>query len=264
MSSEPDPRSPSAEPSPDGSAPAETAPDVARGGPDAAAGPGPTDPPPSAPSAPSAGTGPDPTRPVVVGPQAMRKPERTETRMKDILGAVLILIPIALLIVGVGRGCSFAPTGPELDPGAGPTVDAPARLTEYARVSTFGLRVPDVPWRSNSTDRGPVQGGGTAVRVGYLTEQGRYLRLVQSDASEEGLLATEGGPGSTAEGVTRAAGRDWVTYRGNNGEPVRIATLPGSPTVRLLITGSGTDDEFRALAEATVRARVLPPGGQTN
>ncbi|MDQ4118808.1 MAG: DUF4245 domain-containing protein [Actinomycetota bacterium] len=199
-----------------------------------------------------------------VGPRAMRKPERTETRMKDMLGALLILIPIALLVVGVGRSCSFAPTGPELDPGAGPTVDAPARLTEYARVSTFGLRVPNVPWRSNSTDRGPVEGGGTAVRVGYLTEQGRYLRLVQSDASEEALLAAEGGPGSTADGVTPAGGRNWVGYRGSNGEPVRIATLPGSPTVRLLITGSGADEQFRTLAEATLRARVLPPGGQAN
>jgi hypothetical protein len=228
VSSEPDPPSPSAEPSPASE-------------PDRAA-----------------------HTPPAVGPQALRKPGRTETRMKDMLGALLILIPIALLIVGVGRSCSFAPTGPEIDPGAGPTVDAPARLAEYARISTFGLRVPEVPWRSNSTDRGPVEGGGTAVRVGYLTEQGRYLRLVQSDASEEALLATEGGPGSTAEGVTPAAGRNWVTYRGSNGEPVRIATLPGSPTVRLLITGSGSDDEFRTLAEAGVRARVLPPGGGTN
>lgn len=216
----------------------------------------------SADAAPNGGD--TPHDPPAVGPQPMRKPGRTETRMKDMLGALLILIPVALLVVGIGRSCSFAPTGPELDPGAGPTVDAPARLAEYARASTFALRVPDVPWRSNSTDRGPVTGGGTAVRVGYLTEQGRYLRLVQSDASEEALLATEGGPGATAEGVTPAVGLSWVTYRGANGEPVRIATLPGSPAVRVLITGSASDDDFRALAEATVRASPLPPGGRTN
>lgn len=254
VSSEPDPRPSSAEA---GSAARGTTPDAGQGRP-ADAGPsrsteagGPAEP---------AGAGDRPA----VGPQALRKPERSETRMKDMLGALLVLIPIALLVVGVGQSCSFAPTGPEFDPGAGPTVDAPARLGEFARVSTFGLRVPDVPWRANSTDRGPVEGGGTAVRVGYLTEQGRYLRLVQSDASEEALLSTEGGRGATAEGVTPAAGRSWVTYRGTDGEPFRIATLPGSPTVRLLITGSGTDVEFRALAEATVRARVLPPGHGAN
>lgn len=199
-----------------------------------------------------------------VGPRPMQKPGRTETRMKDMVGAILILIPIALLIVGV-RSCTFAPTGPEIDQDAGPTIDAPARLGEYARTSTFALRVPAVPWRSNSTDRGPVAGGGTAVRVGYLTEPGRYLRLVQSDASEEALLGSEfGGAAPVARGVTQAAGLSWVTYQAANGEPIRIAGPPADPNVRLLITGSGNDDEFRTLAEATVRGRVLPPGGGTN
>lgn len=188
--------------------------------------------------------------------------------MTDMLGALLILIPIALLIVGV-RSCTFAPAGPQIDQDAGPTVDAPARLGEYARTSAFALRVPAVGWRSNSTDRGPVAGGGTAVRVGYLTEQGRYLRLVQSDASEEALLGSEfGGAAPVARGVTPAAGLSWVTYEAANGEPVRVAsapaTAPGGPAVRLLITGSGNDDEFRTLAEATLRGRVLPSGSGTN
>ncbi|MBW0101580.1 DUF4245 domain-containing protein [Pseudonocardia sp. KRD291] len=203
-----------------------------------------------------------------VGPRPMQKPGRTETRMKDMLGALLILIPIALLLVGVTRSCTFAPTGPQIDPNAGPSVDAPARLAEYARVSTFALRVPAVPWRANSTDRGPVEGGGTAVRTGFVTGEGRYLRLVQSDATEENLLRTEAGATiPTGEGVTPAAGLSWVTYRAQSGEPFRIATVPNpgpSAPSRLLITGSGNDDEFRTLAEATLRATPLPPGAGTN
>ncbi|MDN5917966.1 MAG: DUF4245 domain-containing protein [Pseudonocardia sp.] len=203
-----------------------------------------------------------------IGPRPLQKPARTETRMKDMLGALLILIPIVLLLVGVTRSCSFAPTGPQIDPNAGPTVDAPARLAEYARISTFPLRVPAVPWRANSTDRGPVEGGGTAVRIGYVTGDGRYLRLVQSDAGEENLLRTEAGSTvPTGEGVTPAAGLSWVTYRAQGGEPFRIATVPnpGSPAPgRLRITGSGNDDEFRTLAEATLRARPIPPGNGAN
>lgn len=255
MSSEPDPR-PSTEqsrPGPEGGpAPGDDASRVATGPAEAPDG---------------AGAGGARRRPAI-GPRALRKPGRTETRMKDMLGALLILLPIALLIVGVGRSCSFAPTGPTLDPSAGPTVDAPARLADHARVSAFALRVPDVPWRANSTDRGPVEGGGTAVRVGYLTGDGRYLRLVQSDATEENLLRAEAGSAvPTGRGVVPAAGLDWVTYQAEGGEPFRIATVPtpGSRApVRLLITGSGTDDEFRALAEATVRGRLLPPGHETN
>ena len=93
------------------------------------------------------------------------------------------------------------------------------------------------------------------MRIGYLTSDGRYLRLVQSDAEEAGLLATE------AEGVPVAAepvvvsGTTWVSYTDDTREPIRIATLDG---VRLLITGSGNDDEFRTLAAATADGRVLP------
>ncbi|RZT84002.1 uncharacterized protein DUF4245 [Pseudonocardia sediminis] len=203
-----------------------------------------------------------------IGPRPMQKPGRTETRMKDMLGALLILIPIALLLVGVTRSCTFAPAGPTIDPNAGPTVDAPARLGEYAKISTFPLRVPAVGWRANSTDRGEVVGGGTAVRVGFVTGEGRYLRLVQSDATEENLLRTEAGTDvPTGEGVTPAAGLNWVTYRSGSGEPFRVTAVPtpGSPTpTRLLITGSGNDDEFRTLAEATIRARPPPTGGGTN
>lgn len=273
VSSESDPR-PSAEqsrPGPDGSAPAADDRATPPGAPDPATSGGASDAgvPGEATRASAGDPGAQAQRPrQQVGPRAFQKPARTETRMKDMLGALLILIPVALLIVGVSRSCSFAPLGPTVDPGAGPTADAPARLAEYARASTFPLRVPDVGWRSNSTDRGPVEGGGTAVRVGYLTQDARYLRLVQSDASEENLLRTEAGdPVPTGRGVIPAAGVTWVDYGSERGEPFRIATVPtpgAREPVRLLITGSGTDDEFRALADATLRATPLPPGRKAN
>ena len=46
----------------------------------------------------------------------------------------------------------------------------------------------------------------------------------------------------------------WVTYADGTREPIRIATLD----VRLLVTGSGNDDEFRTLATATTSGDVLP------
>jgi hypothetical protein len=50
------------------------------------------------------------------------------------------------------------------------------------------------------------------------------------------------------------AGTTWVTYEGA-GEAVRVADVDG---VRLAITGSGDDAEFRTLAEATTGGAVLP------
>lgn len=237
-------------------------------GPDAAPAAAPDDssPSPSEPESPPRSQAPSPPR-RRIGPRPMRKPERGETSIRDMLGALLLLIPVGLLIVTVGGSCSFAPTGPTEDARSGPTVDVAARLTEYARGSAFGLRVPDVAFRANSTDRGPVEGGGTAVRTGYITPDADYLALVQTDATTEGILATESGAAGrgdgppAARGTVQAAGLTWEVYQAEGGEPYRVATLPGTPQVRLLITGSADDAAFATLAEATVNARVLPAGG---
>lgn len=219
------------------------------------------------PSTPSSDEGGDPPPPPRFGPRALRKPERGETSIRDMLGALLILIPVGLLLFSVGNSCSFAPTGPVEDPNSGPSVNAEERLTEYARGSAFGLRVPDVPFRPNSTDRGPVEGGGTAVRVGYVTPDADYLSLVQTDASAEGILATESGSSDRGDGAPRmqgtidAGGLTWEIYQRDGGEPFRIATLPGEPEVRALVTGSASDEQFRILADALSTARTLPAGG---
>jgi hypothetical protein len=182
---------------------------------------------------------------------------------------MLMCLAVLLVIVAVGggvRSCSFAPGGPTIDSSTAPTVDAPAQLADFARASEFPLRVPAVPqgWRSNSTDRSPVEGGGTAVRVGYLTPEGKYLRLVQSDGAEEALVATEAGGPLAGTGVTDAAGLHWVTYQKAGGEPFRVATAPDDPQVRWLVTGSGTDADFDGLARATVAGQILPAGAEQN
>jgi hypothetical protein len=214
-----------------------------------------------------AGPAPEPARRAPrVGPRPLRKPERGETSVRDLIGAVLILIPIALLIFSVGGSCSFAPAGPVEDPDSGPTVNVEARLTDFARGSPFPLRVPDVPFRANSADRGPVEGGGTAVRIGYVTPGADYLSLVQTDASAEGVLATESGAAGRGEGpplrqgTIDAGGLTWEVYQREGGEPFRVATLPGTPEVRLLVTGSAPDEDFRTLAGALATARTLPTG----
>src|SRR5918912_2781488 len=126
------------------------------------------------------------------GPPA--KPPRSALSMRDLLGAIALLVVVVLALGGLTRGCSFAPGGPTTDPSAGPTVDAPAQLRALAGSTPFALRVPAVPadWRANAvgTERvGPA--ARLAVRTGYVTPAGRYLRLVQSDAEETELVGAE-------------------------------------------------------------------------
>ena len=198
----------------------------------------------------SSASGPDP------GPPA--KPPRSALTVRDMVGAVVVLVAIVLVFAGVTRSCSFAPGGPSVDPAAGPTADAPAQLRVLAGAMPFPLRVPALPqgWRANSVSTERVGAAGDrAVRVGYLTPDGRFLRLVQSGADEAALLATEAEGTPVASGPVAVNGTTWVTYTDGTREPIRIAALDG---VRLLITGSGTDDEFRTLAAAATGADVLP------
>ncbi|GEL24475.1 hypothetical protein PSU4_34290 [Pseudonocardia sulfidoxydans NBRC 16205] len=212
----------------------------------------------------AAGNGDEPERarrPLDTGSAPPAKPSRGALSVRDMLVAMGVIIVIAVLFT---RSCSFSPGGPTVEPGSAPVVDAVARLQDAAPFTPFALHVPTVPagWRANSADSGPVQGGGHAVRVGYLTDGGAYVRLVQSDATEEDLVATEAGGPQTATGTVDVAGLTWVTYRvGPRNEAMWVAPLPSAdPPSRLLLTGSATEADFRTLAQAAVDGRPLPVG----
>ena len=99
------------------------------------------------------------------------------------------------------------------------------------------------------------------IRVGYLTADGHYLRLLQSDGAEPAVLAVETGANPVAErGPVEVAGQRWTVYTRGSDEPLWTADVPAGTgvSVRMLITGSGTEDEFRALATAAVNGELLP------
>ncbi len=183
--------------------------------------------------------------------------------------SILVLLPLIGLVALVGRGCSFSPGGPTVDDSAAPRVDARAALADAARGLDFPVRVPELPptWRANSTDRRSAPGGAGAVRVGWLTDGGRYLRLVQASivetakpgrpADEGPLVAAETKGPPEARGVVTVADQPWVRYQAPNGEQVWVRTADG---VRWLVTGSGTEPEFQTLAAAVGAAPPLPRG----
>lgn len=184
-------------------------------------------------------------------------PPRSALGLRQLLGAILVLLPVILLF-GLLSRCSFSPGGPEIDSAAGPTVDAPGRLREAAPQVPFELRVPAVPpgWRSNSVDQVALN-GERAVRVGYVTGSGRFVRLAQSNAPEAALLMDSMGAVPPGQGTVDVGGRQWVVYGAAGDEPVWVADLGD---VRLLVTGSGDDSEFRALAAAALAGERLPVG----
>jgi hypothetical protein len=189
------------------------------------------------------------------GPPA--KPPRSALTMRDMVGALVVLALVVLVAGGLSRSCTFAPTGPTVDASRLPVVDVPAELTRLAPGSTFPLRVPAVPegWRANAVDRSSLPEGGHVVRTGFLTPDGRYLRLQQGDATEEAMLRAEAGGGmAPGQGTVDVDGQQWVAYTGQRDEPIWITDVGG---VRMLVTGSGNEADFRALAIAAARGEVI-------
>jgi hypothetical protein len=194
------------------------------------------------------------------GPPA--KPPRSALTMRDMLGALVVLALVVLAAGGLSRSCAFAPTGPTVDASRLPVADVPAELARLAPDTSFPLRVPAVPadWRANAVDRTSLPDGGRTVRTGYLTPDGRYLRLQQGDATEEALLRAEAGDvPAPAQGVVDVDGQRWVAYTAGRGEPIWITEVSGDAPVRMLVTGSGSEADFRTLAAAAVRGEVVAP-----
>jgi Protein of unknown function (DUF4245) len=179
----------------------------------------------------------------------LSKPPRSTLTVRHMIAAVGVLVFIVLVLGFLSGGVGFSP-GPVADPSAVRVVDAPEQLRGLAGSVPFAVRAPATPagWRSNSVGT-DVVGDRKAVRVGYLTPSAGYLQLQQSDATEEALLTALGG--RPAQGAQDVAGTRWVVYGTRPAEPVWIADVKG---VRLVLTGSATDDEFRTLATAVLAA----------
>jgi hypothetical protein len=169
---------------------------------------------------------------------------------------VALLVIIGMLLV-FNRGCSFSPGGPTIDPTSAPTVDLEAVLPGRAKAVDFGVRLPAVPqgWAANSSSTGAVPPASVVVRVGWLTP-GRFVQLSQSGAEGVELVRVETAlEEPVARGRVDVGGTEWTVYGGRRDEAVWAADLGDA---RVVITGTGTEEEFRVLAEGVGEAKPLP------
>lgn len=183
-------------------------------------------------------------------------PDRPRS-VRTVRGLLLTLVPLVLgvlAIAGLAGQCAFSPGAADPRGGAVRTVDVGAQLPVLARSAPFPVRVPQLPpaWRPNAADSERV-GRDVVVRVGWITPAGDYLRLSQSSAPRRELLA--GGTRPAPVETVRVGEQDWAVHATADGERVWVADLG---EVRLLITGSAGEPEFRALAAATQNGPVAP------
>ena len=188
-------------------------------------------------------------------------PGRAGLRMRDMIGAVVVLVAIIGVVMAFYGGCSFSPGGPTVDQASAPSADASGQLARTARSVAFPVRNPAVPdeWRANSAGTSSVGAGASGdvvVRVGWLTASGAYLQLSQSGGDAADVLVKETGQEEApkASGSVEVDGVTWTSYPARRDEPAWVTELDGAV---LLITGSPSAAEFRQLAAATQQATPL-------
>ncbi|MBF6233129.1 DUF4245 domain-containing protein [Nocardia farcinica] len=174
---------------------------------------------------------------------------------RDLFFSLIPLVLIAVVFAGLASQCSFSAQGPTQ--GQIPHFDVDAALHSDARSLPFPIRNPEVPesWTSNSGSRDTItgEGGGPVSTVGYITEQGTYMRLTQSSATEESLARFVLGS-RYAGGAQQIGEQKWIVYAEPTEETAWIADFGD---VRVLITGAGDEAAFTTLARAVTAAQPL-------
>jgi Protein of unknown function (DUF4245) len=194
---------------------------------------------------------------------ASEQKPRVKQNARDMVISLAVLLVIIGATLWLSRGCQFSPNGPAVDPSSLPSVDASKEFSGAAKRVDYPVRSPAVPpsWHANSANTVPVGTGAdatTAVHVGWVTPGGNYLRLSQSKVAVSALVVLEAGGGVSAipTGTVDVAGTKWTKYPGKGTEPSWVTSFG---TAQVLITGSGTEDEFRTLATAVQNATPATP-----
>ncbi|MEW2376317.1 DUF4245 domain-containing protein [Micromonospora sp. NPDC047812] len=167
-----------------------------------------------------------------------RKSERSPKDMA--ISLLVLLIPIALLLAFY-RGFLG---------GDQPTTVDPAPALESARAANaFPVSEPaelDDGWRTVSARFQTVE-GGSSLRLGYLTPEGRAAQLVQSSVPPERLLPTELTAEGQPQGQTDLGGRTWQRYTARGNEQALVLLEPNRTVI---VVGDARDNELRHLATA--------------
>jgi hypothetical protein len=187
--------------------------------------------------------------------------------LRDMVISMAVLVVAILGLAAITHSFTFSPGGPSTSGATVPSVDPSQQYQLAVGQVHFPLRQPKLPagWQANSADLDQVAGANTIgnqpndVRVGWITPTGHYLALAESSAAAADLARQEAGlPADTqmtVEGQVQVGTHQWVIYSGTRSEQSWVLDL-GS--VRLLVTGNGSQAEFVTMAEAVQSAPVIP------
>lgn len=172
------------------------------------------------------------------------------------LNMVLIVV-IMLVAVGATGLCTFNPGKPEQGPVQ--EVDAATFLDLEARAVDFPVVYPQAPegWVTNSARRSMIAQAPAPV-VGWVTADGGFLQLTQTGAPLADAVQQADSRPRELERTETVDGTEVQIYTSDAAD-VRDLWALDAGDARFLVTGAGTDEEFRALIAAALAAAPITP-----
>ena len=166
---------------------------------------------------------------------------KSERSPKDMaISLLVLLLPIALLFAFY-RGFLG---------GEQPTIVDSAPAVESARAANaFPVSEPvelGDGWRTISARFQTVEGGSN-LRLGYLTPEGRGAQLVQSSVPPERLLPSELTAEGQPQGQIDLGGRMWQRYSARGNEQALVLLEPNRTVI---VIGDAGDNELRHLGRS--------------
>lgn len=163
------------------------------------------------------------------------------------LGAVIVFVVVTVALLGGSLGIlRDDPVAREVRP-----VDYTETLRRATDVADFRVLAPgDVPegWVAQSTrleQPGPPASASALVQVGFLTDDGRFAGVVQSDADPAALLDSQS-LGEEVEALVDVDGVPWEQHRRVDRDELALVRTEGARTV--VVAGDAVLDDLRLLA----------------
>lgn len=185
---------------------------------------------------------------------------RTQHDYKDLIWSLLPLVLICLVIAGIASQCSLTASGPTQ--GKIPDFDAKAALTDDAHQMPFSIRLPALPdadpnkWEANSGSHDTITGtgGGDVSTVGFITPEGTYMQLSQTNATQDALVRKYANT-RTPSGTEQRGGHQWTVYAEQGSETAWVSDFGD---VRILVKGAGNAAAYNTITTSVSQAQPLP------
>lgn len=197
------------------------------------------------------------SRDILTGVAAENKP-RIFQDGRDMVINVALIVVIMLVAVGFTGMCSFNPGAPENGPVQ--EVDAESFMNLESRAVSYPVRYPQMPegWTTNSARRSMIDGQPAPV-VGWVTPAGGFISLTQTGASlEDAVVGVDRAPRELSRTVD-VDGTEARVYSSESND-VRDLWAVDLGEERLLLSGAGTDEEFREVIATAVATEPLSRG----